>query len=87
LAVRFRILGPVEVESDDGRVHRLVRRQERMALAVLLIDAGRPVPVDRLIGVLWDDTPPERARGAVHTHIARIRQLLARAGGDRYAAA
>jgi DNA-binding SARP family transcriptional activator len=78
--MRFRILGPVEIEADDGPVHTLGRRQERCLLAILLIEAGRMVPVDRLCQLLWDDDPPEQGRRAVHAHVARIRAVLARAG-------
>ncbi|OLB80596.1 MAG: hypothetical protein AUI14_06170 [Actinobacteria bacterium 13_2_20CM_2_71_6] len=78
--MRFRLLGPVEVESDDGRVHALARRQERAVLAILLLETGRIVPVDRLCLLLWDDDPPRQARRAVHAHVARIRAVLARAG-------
>jgi DNA-binding SARP family transcriptional activator/tetratricopeptide (TPR) repeat protein len=78
--VWFRILGPVEVESDDGGVHTLTRRQERGVLAVLLLNPGRAVPVDRFIGLLWDDHPPGNPRQALHSHISRIRRLLDQAG-------
>jgi DNA-binding SARP family transcriptional activator len=70
----------VEVESDDGRVHTLARRQERCTLAILLLEAGRVVHVDRLTRLLWDDDPPPQARRAVQAHIARIRAVLSPAG-------
>jgi DNA-binding SARP family transcriptional activator/predicted negative regulator of RcsB-dependent stress response len=79
--MRFRVLGPVEIEADDGQVHTLGRRQERCLLAILLLEAGRVVPVDRLCQLLWDDNPPEQARRAVHAHVARIRAALTRTGG------
>jgi DNA-binding SARP family transcriptional activator/Flp pilus assembly protein TadD len=78
--VRWRILGPVEVESDDGRVHTLARLQERSVLAILLLNPGRVTPVDRLVTLLWDDNPPAEPRQAVHSHISRIRRLLTDAG-------
>ena len=81
-AVRLRVLGPVEIESDDGQVHTLARRQERCLLAMLALNAGRTVTVDRLCDLLWDDNPPPRARRGVHAHVARIRATLARAGAD-----
>jgi DNA-binding SARP family transcriptional activator len=78
--VRFRVLGLVEIDSDDGEVHILGRRQERCVLAILLLEAGRVVSVDRLCQLLWDDDPPLRARRAVHAQVARIRSVLAQAG-------
>jgi DNA-binding SARP family transcriptional activator/tetratricopeptide (TPR) repeat protein len=76
--VQFRMLGPVEIESDDGRVHTLTRRQERSVLAVLLLNPGRIVSVDRLCELLWDDNPPDEPRQALHSHVSRIRGLLKR---------
>jgi len=78
--MRFRVLGPIEIESDDGQIHTLGRRQERCLLAILLLEAGRVVPVDRLCQLLWDDNPPEQARRAIHAHVARIRATLTRVG-------
>src|SRR5439155_15803991 len=46
-AWRFRVLGPVEIESARGELARLARRQERCLLGVLLLEAGRMLPVDR----------------------------------------
>jgi DNA-binding SARP family transcriptional activator/tetratricopeptide (TPR) repeat protein len=62
----------------------LPRRRERGLLAILLLDAGRVVPMDRLCALLWDDDPPEQARQAVRTHVARIRAVLAKAGAGRH---
>src|SRR2546430_14039006 len=55
------------------------RRQERCLLAVLLLEPDRLISVDRLCDLLWDGDPPEQARRAVHSHVARIRGLLVRA--------
>jgi DNA-binding SARP family transcriptional activator len=77
--MRFRVLGPVEIESDDGHLQTLVRRQERCLLAMLLLEPNRVLHVDRLCQMLWDDSPPPQARRAVHAHVARIRAALVRA--------
>jgi hypothetical protein len=50
--VEFRALGPLEV-IEDGRPCRLGSRKERALLALLVIDAGRAVPRDRIIEELW----------------------------------
>ncbi|MFF0770851.1 tetratricopeptide repeat protein [Nonomuraea wenchangensis] len=78
--MRFRVLGPVEVHADDGRVLSLVRRQERCLLGILLLEAGRVVSVERLCSLLWQDDPPERARQFLRSMASRIRALLAEAG-------
>lgn len=77
----FRVLGPVEAEFA-GQVARLSRRHERGLLAVLLLEAGRVVPVPRLAGLLWGDRPPAEARAVIHTYISRVRSALAGVGAD-----
>ncbi|MFI9811236.1 AfsR/SARP family transcriptional regulator [Saccharothrix variisporea] len=80
--MEFGVLGPVEVRTAGGPVHPGVRKQ-RLVLAVLLLEAGRLVPVDRLISLLWPDEPPRSARAVVHTQISRLRSVLATAGAAR----
>jgi DNA-binding SARP family transcriptional activator len=77
MAVRlpYLVLGRVEV-TVGGRPLSIGRRRERCLLALLLLDAGRPVPVDRLADLLWDGSPPPHARRSLHSHVARLRSLL-----------
>jgi DNA-binding SARP family transcriptional activator/tetratricopeptide (TPR) repeat protein len=82
-AVRFRLLGPVTIEVDNAAV-TLPRRRERCLLAILLLEAGRTVPVERMIELLWDDELPDNGRRALHSHVARIRSVLARAGAAEH---
>jgi DNA-binding SARP family transcriptional activator/Tfp pilus assembly protein PilF len=82
VSVRFRILGPIEVEAG-GRVLPVPRRRERCLLGVLLLEANRVVSVDRLAELLWDGDPPKRVRGAVQGLVSRVRSALAMAAdGD-----
>jgi DNA-binding SARP family transcriptional activator/predicted RNA-binding Zn ribbon-like protein len=86
----FQLLGTFEAREDGKPIPVGTRRQERLLLAALLLDAGRIVPIDRLIDLLWDGDPPRSARGAVHTYVGRLRQTLAPHGvvietrGDGY---
>jgi DNA-binding SARP family transcriptional activator/tetratricopeptide (TPR) repeat protein len=79
--VRFRLLGPVEVEVA-GETLWLPRRRERCLLGVLLLEPNRVIPRDRLAELLWDGDPPERARRTIQSHISRLRALLATAGAQ-----
>jgi DNA-binding SARP family transcriptional activator/predicted RNA-binding Zn ribbon-like protein len=87
--MEFRLLGPFEAHHD-GEPVEVGRRQERCILAILLLDAGRLVPTDRLIDLLWSGRPPSSARAAVHTYIGRLRATLSPQGvrlvtrGDGY---
>jgi SARP family transcriptional regulator, regulator of embCAB operon len=79
----FRLLGPFDARVEGQSVQVGTRRQERLLLAALLLDAGRMVPVDRLIDLLWGDhDPPRSARAALHTYVRRLRQTLARYGAS-----
>jgi DNA-binding SARP family transcriptional activator len=77
--VEFRLLGPVQVSVAGHRVH-LGDRKQRLVLAILLLEAGQLVPVDRLVDLLWSDAPPPSARRTVQAHVSRLRAALARAG-------
>jgi DNA-binding SARP family transcriptional activator len=77
--MEFRVLGPVELHSDNGEVLTLPRRQERCLLAVLLLEVGRAVPRHRLRDLLWEGAAPPGADQALRTYVARIRSLLAQA--------
>ncbi|WP_018681789.1 AfsR/SARP family transcriptional regulator [Actinokineospora enzanensis] len=73
--MRFVLLGPIrawrgEVEADLGPPTR------RAVLAVLLAHAGTPVPLDRIIDILWADDPPDSAANIVHRHIGHLRRLV-----------
>ena len=76
--LQFRILGPLEVWRD-GVVVDLGPRKQRAVLALLLLNANRVVPTERLIDELWGDTPPETARSALQVYIAGLRKAL---GGE-----
>ena len=77
--LQFRILGPLEV-SRDGAVVDLGARKQRAVLALLLLNANRVVPTERLIDELWGDTPPETARSALQVYVAALRKALGSEG-------
>ena len=81
--MEFRILGPLEVR--DGREHVPLRGpKQRGLLAILLLNANRLVPLDRLVDELWDD-PPSTAPQAVQVYVSKLRKLFAaaRSGAPR----
>lgn len=57
--------------------------KQQVLLAVLLLSAGRPVPVDELVEVLWDSRLPPSARAGLHNHVMRLRKSLASTGTSR----
>ncbi|MFF1815963.1 BTAD domain-containing putative transcriptional regulator [Kribbella sp. NPDC058245] len=67
----FRVLGPVEVVAEPIALGG----RERLVLSMLLINADRVTPSDRLIDTVWS-RPPQSARQQLHNLIARLRRKL-----------
>jgi DNA-binding SARP family transcriptional activator len=72
--MKFRLIGPVEIDSV-GRVVQIGSPQQRLLAAALAVDAGRPVSVESLIGRVWDD-PPAGARRTLHVLVSKMRRTL-----------
>src|SRR5439155_3213637 len=70
--------------ADDGRVLTMPRRQERCLLGILLLEAGRAIPLERLRELLWEDAVPRQPHQAIRTYVARIRALLVSAGAQEH---
>ena len=81
MALDFRILGPLEV-AEDGVVLRLGGRLQRAVLAILLLDAGRVVPVERLVDDLYGDDAPATGAAQVRDHVSQLRKLLKEGGAQ-----
>src|SRR5215211_160877 len=77
MGLEFRILGPLEVCGEEGPL-RLGGRRERVALAVLLLNANRRVSSDELGAALWGELPPATAANAIQVVVSRLRKLVAR---------
>jgi DNA-binding SARP family transcriptional activator/tetratricopeptide (TPR) repeat protein len=73
--MEFRVLGPVEVLIDDKPVAIVAARQQ-VVLALLILEAGRVVSVERIIDALWSDKPPKTARSQVQITISGLRRLI-----------
>ena len=74
--MRFGVLGPVEVLTDDGVQVPLGSGRERLVLAMLVLGADRLVPTERLIDVLWTEPPPT-AKQQLQNLMAGLRRRLA----------
>jgi WD40 repeat protein/DNA-binding SARP family transcriptional activator len=76
------VLGPLEVEADDGPVV-LGGPKERLLLALLLTRPNQVVSVEALIAGLWGERPPPTAAKTLQSHVKRLRRALepARARG------
>jgi DNA-binding SARP family transcriptional activator/tetratricopeptide (TPR) repeat protein len=78
-AQEFRVLGPVEI-MVDGRSAAIGAAKPRTLLALLLLDANRPVERDRLIEQLWGEDPPKAAEATLRSYVYQLRKRLPRTG-------
>ncbi|RKE20501.1 AfsR/SARP family transcriptional regulator [Streptomyces sp. TLI_171] len=72
--MEFLVLGALEARQGGVLVDVRGMRQQRL-LALLLLNAGRVVPMDFLVDELWEDPPPS-ARPQVHNAIRDLRRVL-----------
>ena len=75
VTLQFRILGPLEVSDETGHV-ALGGPKLRGLLAILVLEAGRVVPTDRLIDLLWGEQAPRTATASLQNGIGRLRRAL-----------
>ncbi|MET8849163.1 BTAD domain-containing putative transcriptional regulator [Amycolatopsis sp. NPDC004625] len=73
--VELRVLGAVEVVAGGTRLDVGPARQ-RDVLAVLMLDAGRAVPADRLVDRVWGERPPRQPKNSLYAYVSRLRSLL-----------
>ncbi len=75
--VRFAILGPLEVRRN-GQLIEIGGQRLRALLTLLLLDAGRVVPVDVLVAGVWEDRPPAAVGNALQALVSRLRATIDR---------
>ncbi len=77
----YGLLGPVEVQVD-GRAVPLPSSKQRLALSMLLVEAGRIVSAERMMDELWGAALPADPPAALRTQVSRLRRALGPAGDD-----
>jgi predicted ATPase/DNA-binding SARP family transcriptional activator len=80
--VRFGVLGPLAVWTDDGAPVAVPGRKVRALLADLLVHDGRPVPADRLLDDIWGERPPPSAGATLSAKVSQLRRVLEDAEPD-----
>jgi DNA-binding SARP family transcriptional activator len=76
MRVRAGVLGEIEMILGDREIEVGPARR-RCVLAVLLVEANRVVPVEQLVGRVWDGSPPPKATASLRSHLSRLRTALA----------
>ncbi|MGJ6964142.1 BTAD domain-containing putative transcriptional regulator [Streptosporangium sp. G11] len=72
----FRLFGPLEVADEAGHPLDLGTRKQRALVAMLALEPGRVVSLDRLIDELWAGEPPSGATRTLQAYIAHLRRVL-----------
>jgi DNA-binding SARP family transcriptional activator len=78
--MEFRILGPLEV-CHEGAAVQIKGMRQLTVLALLLVEANRVVPTDRLVAGVWNEDPPVTSRSQIHICISYLRRQLSCGGG------
>src|SRR5215813_12615777 len=75
-ACSLKLLGSLDLRSADGKELALSTRKDRLLLAYLALNAGRPLARDRLAGLLWGDRGETQARDSLRQSLAAIRHAF-----------
>ena len=73
--VSIQLLGEVRV-SVRGVTVPVGSARSQIVLAALALSPRRPVPVPRLIELVWGGNPPDAAAKALQWHVVRLRKGL-----------
>jgi DNA-binding SARP family transcriptional activator len=76
--VRYRLLGPMVI--GESALMRLAGRRQARVMAALLLDANQVVSVDRLVDVVWHESPPAQAVKVARNTVSLLRARLSGAG-------
>ena len=74
--MQVRLLGPIEIDADDGHGLALNAAKERSLVAALALAGGAAVSADSLISALWGEEPPAAARKTLQTYVWNLRRAL-----------
>ncbi|MFD6436885.1 BTAD domain-containing putative transcriptional regulator [Streptomyces venezuelae] len=78
--MRFEVLGPLTVRTEDGAAAPAPEPKVRALLAALLVRVGRPVAVDTLVDDLWGDRDRDRLPSSpvnsLQTKVSQLRRAL-----------
>jgi DNA-binding SARP family transcriptional activator/tetratricopeptide (TPR) repeat protein len=71
----FAVLGSLEVRSGSALIPLRGALQQRV-LVMLLLEAGRVVPISRLVMAAWNEEPPDSAEHQVRKTVAKLRSCI-----------
>ncbi|WP_406340457.1 BTAD domain-containing putative transcriptional regulator [Streptomyces sp. NBC_00648] len=74
--MRFEVLGPLQVRTDEGAPVTVREPKVRALLADLLAHHGQPVSTDRLVDDLWGEAVPKNPANTLQTKVSQLRRTL-----------
>ncbi|MCD0452120.1 winged helix-turn-helix domain-containing protein [Actinocorallia sp. API 0066] len=74
--MRFNLIGPFEIVTDDGRTHRPGTPKVCQTLALLLSRPNEIVTAEALIQELWAANPPRSAVTTLQTYVYHARRMF-----------
>jgi DNA-binding SARP family transcriptional activator len=72
----FSVLGPIQIHAAGGRRVRIPRGRVLSFLALLLVQRGATLTVDRIVDELWEGEGPRNRKNAVHVVASRLRAAI-----------
>ena len=75
MSLAVHLMGSVRLVRD-GQLVNVGGPKQQAVLAVLALSAGRRVSTDRLVDLVWDESPPASARRTVQSYLASLRRAL-----------
>lgn len=73
--MRVRLFGGLAVERD-GVEQALGSPKQRLVLAVLAVEAGRVVPIDRIVDLVWGDDAPRDPTTSLQAYVSNLRRVI-----------
>ena len=73
---QVRVLGGVSAVAADSAELDLGPPKCRLVLAALALNHGEPVPVPRLVDLVWGEEPPSTAPKILQGYVSRLRKAL-----------
>ena len=74
-ALRFEVLGPLRAWRGDISID-LGPVQQRVVLAVLLLQQNRPIGREQFVNAVWGDEEPRHVANLLQRNISRLRSVL-----------
>ena len=74
--INLNVLGPLLIENDHHQPIEIGQRKHEALLAYLAVESQRAHSRESLIGLLWPDSPPDKARLSLRVTLSALKKKL-----------